>query len=318
MKVESFSAFESSVLSFINKGINTFDGLLEVISFGERTLTQTLEGLQSKNIIIEDNRTNNFKYAQPLEKEVVILEGNILLPTTIIRLEKKGIMYISRGEWYQFPIDFDPRRIIWNVKLASKNNSTLVDLIRTSVLKQRKTSITHNKDYDNIKNKIVPYCKNYGLYINKVGDEITDVDIMFKIIVDPTDEFSPVFKGFRVNTEISTQELLNELTKPVSERNYEQNIKLNKIYNFSDFVTKDNEIPISFNDKVLQYIKINSANKNTFGISYYMFGKDGNSKLIEKETFDDMNEGFQKIRNLFQGFASQILIENDMLCEMTE
>ncbi len=317
MKVENFSALESQVLSLINNDINTFETILNQVSFNEKLLNQTLEGLISKNILVFDNGSKKYKYSTPVDKEVVILDGNLLLPTTIIKIPEQGIMYVTRGEWYKFPIDFDIRRIIWNVKIPSKNNSTLVDLIKTSVLKQRKSSIKHNPEYDNIRKKSVPYCKNYNLFLNDIGDELTDVNIHFKIVLDEKDSLSPIHKGFSVNTQISTKELIDELSKPVNERNYQQNIKVNKIFNFSDFIFKDNDIPLNFDveNKELQYVKITTNSKKGMTLVYYKLDSSGTTKKLDEEKFDDINEAYIKLRNLFSGFASSLLVENDFLCE---
>jgi hypothetical protein len=61
------------------------------------------------------------------------------LPVTIIKTKTKTL--VSRGAWYEFPLDFDVRRIIWNVQLPNNNRSTLVDLIQNSILKEKKSKI---------------------------------------------------------------------------------------------------------------------------------------------------------------------------------
>lgn len=321
MKVDSFTALESQVLSLINQKIDTYEKLLENVSFGERLLTQTLEGLITKNLIVFDTKTKVYHWDTPQDKEIVILDGNIMLPTTVIKIPEKGIMYVCRGSWYQFPIDFDIRRIIWNVKLLGKNNSTLVELIRTSVLKQRKSKIVHISTYDNIRNKSVPYAKDFVLYLKSVGEEVTDADIQFRIALDPSDTFSSVHRGFSVNTEISTKELIDELKKPINERNYAKNILLNHIYNFSDFIFKDNEIPISFIDNKYNYVKIVSTGgatkKSVMELAYYQLDLSGVSKKIDTELYEDINEGYAKLRDLFSGYASVLLNNNDFICELT-
>ncbi len=315
MKIESFTSLESEVLNLIGQGKNTLEQLSESITFGDKLLTQTLETLCSKNILVFDNKSKQYKYDSPINKEMIVLEGNILLPTTIIRDPKNNCMYITRGNWYRFPLDFDVRRIIWNVKMVGKNNSTLVDMIRSSVLKERKARVTHNPQYDNIRNKILPYNENISLYLNTIGDEITDVTIQFKIYLDKSDIKAPIHRGFNVRSEISTQDLINELKKPVSERNYEKNIKLNLIYNLSDFLYSKNEIPVSLIDGNLNYVKISGIKKG-YELTYYKLNSNGLNHKVDIETFDNPKDAIEKFRNIFKGLPSKILEKNKILIEL--
>lgn len=314
MKVESFTALESEVLSLVSQGIYSFEAMSEKISFSENLLNQTLENLCSRNVLVQDSKTKQYKYDSPINKEMVVLNGNLLLPTTIIRMPEKGFMYVTRGDWYKLPIDFDIRRIIWNVKLVGKNNSTLVEMIKSSVLKERKARIVHNPQYDNIKNKILPYNKNIGLYLNAVGDEITDVTIQFRTQINPADEMSVLHKGFTVRSEISTEQLINELKKPLTERNYVENIRINHIYNLSDFIFSKNEIPVNLIDGKLTFVKITSIKKG-YELTYYTFDSYGAINKIDVETYDTPAEAIEKLRNIFKGLASKILAKNDILLE---
>lgn len=315
MKIESFTSLESEVLNLIGQGKNTLEQLSEGITFSDKLLTQTLETLCSKNILIFDTKSKQYKYDSPINKEMIVLEGNILLPTTIIKDPKNNCMYITRGNWYRFPLDFDIRRIIWNVKMVGKNNSTLVDMIRSSVLKERKARITHNSQYDNIRNKILPYSENISLYLNAIGDEITDVTIQFKIYLDKSDQKAPIHRGFNVRSEISTQELIGELKKPVAERDYVKNIKINLIYNLSDFIYSKNEIPVSLIDGVLNYVKISGVKKG-YELTYYKLDGSGLNQKIDVETFDNPQEAIEKFRNIFKGLPYKILEKNNILLEL--
>ena len=317
MKVESFSAMESEVLSLINQNIRTFEDISEKVSFSEKILNQTLETLCSKSILVFNAKTKQYAYDSPVNNEMVVLDGNILLPTTIIRMPEKGFMYVTRGEWYKFPIDFDIRRIIWNIKLVGKNNSTLVEMVRTSVLKERKSKIKHNTQYDALKNKIIPYNKNIGLLINAVGDDVTDVTIQFKVYFDESDPKAPIHRGFTVNTEISTNEMLGELKKPVNERDYVKNIKLNLIYNLSDFLFSKNEIPVSLIDGKFTYIKITGIKKG-YELTYYEMGMSGVIKKVDVEMYDNPQEAIEKFREIFRGYASSILLKSNILCEVEQ
>lgn len=315
MKIESFTSLESEVLNLIGQGKNSIEQLSEEITFGEKLLQQTLEVLCSKNILVFDSKEKRYKYDTPINKEMIVLDGNILLPTTIIKVPEKNCMYITRGNWYRFPLDFDIRRIIWNVKLVGKNNSTLVEMIRSSVLKERKSKIVHNSQWDNIRNKILPYNKNIGLYLNSVGDEITDVTMQFKIYIDEKDPKAPIHRGFTVRTEISTKELIGELKKPVSERNCKENIKINLIYNLSDFIFSKNEIPVSFIDNVLTYVKISGIKKG-YELTYYKLDISGVNQKVDVETYDTAQEAIEKFREIFKGLPSKILAKNKILMEL--
>ncbi len=314
MDVLNFTNLESQVLSSFNEGKKTFEQLIEAVSLSEKTLNTILEGLISKNILKLDSKTKQYSYQTKVDGEIIILDGNLLLPTTIIRMKDK--MLITRGEWYEFPLDFDIRRIIWNVKLETKTNSTLVDLIKSSVLKEKKSKIVQLPEYINLVNKIVPYSSKIGLLIHCVSETVTDVSILFKIKLSTNSDISIEHKGFTVRSEISTPELITQLKLPVAQRNYGE-ISLNKIYNFSDFIFSKNEIPVSLNSNELIYIKITGI-KKSFELSYYKMDLIGNNQKFDVENFDDSNEAIEKLREIFNGFPSILLSESNFMSEMTE
>ena len=313
MDVMNFSNLESQVLSSFNQGNNTFEKLLNSVSIGEKSLTNILESLTSKKIFKFDTIKKEYIYQTKVNGDVVILDGNLLLPTTILRMNDK--ILISRGEWYEFPIYFDIRRIIWNVKLESKTNSTLVDLIRSSVLKEKKSKLVQLPEYVNLIGKIIPYSPTLGLLINCIGEEITDISILFKIKME--NDISIEHRGFTVRSEISTAEMLKQLKLPINERNFLEGIKLNQIYNFSDFIFSKNEIPILLANNELTYIKITGI-KKTFELTYFKMDITGNPKKIDVETFEDSIEAIDKLRDIFKGFPSLLLAQNSFMCEITE
>jgi predicted transcriptional regulator len=313
METVNFSNLESQVLSSFNEGNKTFDLLLSHNSINEKTLNNVLEGLISKNILRLNNKNNEYEYQKALDKDIIVLDGNLLLPTTIIKTADK--MLVSRGEWYEFPVDFDIRRIVWNVKLNQTTNSTLVDLIKSSVLKEKKSKIEQLPEYQNLVNKIIPYSPNIGLLIHCVGESITDISIIFKIKLGG--DISVEHRGFTVRSEIETELMIEELRKPVDERNYD-NIKLNHIFNLSDFIFSKNEIPMSITDDKLIFVKITSI-KKVLELTYFSFDTNGQTKRIDSETFDSVGEGIDKIRELFNSSLAQTLIaKNNFLTEMSE
>lgn len=315
MDVLNFSNLESQVLNLFNCGKKTFEQINDSASIAEKTLINVLEGLISKNILKLNSSTNEYEYQTKVTGEIVILDGNLLLPTTVLKMKDK--IYVSRGEWYEFPLDFDIRRIIWNVKLETKTNSTLVDLIKTSVLKEKKSKIVQLEEYTNLCNKIVPYSKGIGLLIHCVGESVTDVSIIFKIKINPKSDVTVEHRGFTVRSEISTSELIAQLNKPVAERNYVEDLKINQIHNFSDFIFSKNEIPISLMNEQLTYIKITGI-KKSFELTYYKMDAIGNVVKLDVESIDDPNEAIEKLRDIFKGLPSMILSENNFMPEMTE
>ncbi len=315
MDIINFSNLESQVLSLFNSGNKTFEQINEKACIADKTLNNVLEGLISKNILKLNSTTKEYEYQTKVNGEIVILAGNLLLPTTVIK--QKDRILISRGEWYEFPVDFDIRRIIWNVKLESKTNSTLVDLIRTSVLKEKKSKIVQLPEFENLCNKIVPYSPTLGLLIHCVGESVTDISIVFKIKINKSSDMTPEHRGFTVRSEISTEELIGELGKPLKDRNYIENIKINQIHNFSDFIFSKNEIPVSLSNNELTFIKITGI-KKSFELTYFKMDITGNIKKIDVETFDDSNEAIDKLRDIFKGFPNLILSENNFMSEMTE
>lgn len=153
METKSFSSLEATFLSKFNNGFKTFEALKENVPFNEKTLTNIIETLIAKNVIKFNPKTNEYFYDTPVNGEIVILDGNIMLPVTIIRTKTKTL--VSRGAWYEFELDFDVRRIIWNVQLPNNNSSTLVDLIQSSILKEKKSKIIQLPEYANLVNKLI-------------------------------------------------------------------------------------------------------------------------------------------------------------------
>lgn len=315
MEIINFSNLESQVLSLFNSGYDTFETILDNAGISEKTLNSVLEGLISKNILSFNVTTKKYFYQTNVNGEYVILDGNLLLPCTVLRMKDK--LLISRGSWYEFPLDFDIRRIIWNVKIPSKTTSTLVDLISSSFLKEKKSKIVQLPEYQYLVDKIVPYTKSIGLLIHCVGETITDVSIMFKLQVVKNSEITPEHRGFKVRTEINTDELLTELKLPVEERNYPEKIKLNQIYNFSDFIYSQNEIPIALDENGLHYLRITGI-KKAFEFTYYRLTPSGTTVKLNVENYEDSKEAIDTLRAIFMNYPKQILAENEFLTEMED
>lgn len=318
MKTEHISSLEASVLSKLNEGFNSIEKLKETVNINELTLQNVLNSLVIKNILVFDKLKKQYTYDTPVLGDKIILSGNILLGVTIIK--KKEKILVNRGNWYEFPSDFDIRRIIWNVQLPSQNKSTLIDLVKESILKEKKTNIVQLPEYKNITGKLVPYNDSLKLKLNTVGEELSDVSIIFvlKLALKKENNFDNVdstidFRGFNVRSIIKTEELIQQLTCSVESRDFEK-INLNRIFNFNDFLFIGNEIPISFSATKIEYIKITHI-RNKIQITYYEFDNAGNHKKINTEDFLDVTEGIKMIKENFE-LAKQILSKNNFLVEL--
>lgn len=312
-EIEKYSRLETEIIELLNKGFNNRDKMIDNFSGSDKSFDISVSSLINRNIVSFDKKNNKYNFVDKTNGNLVILDGDLLLPVTVIKTN--GKTYINRGLWYEIPNNFDIRRIVWNVNIPNTNekNNTLVELLKTSVLKERKSRIEQLPEYENLKNKIVPYSDNIGLLIHTVGENATDVSIIFKIKLLLSSDISIQHRGFTVRTEISTQELIEELSKPVSDRNY-KNIKLNKIFTFSDFVHSGNEIPISLQNGVLEYVKITGIRKNV-ELTYMKLDHIGNNIKTDVKTFEDTNEGIDVLFNIYNGFATKYLNKLGFLIE---
>lgn len=314
MEIKSFTNLESTFLTKFNEGHNTFDSIKSVVPFSEKTLNQVVESLIAKHVIELDKQSQKYQYCIPVNGEKIILDGNIMLPTTIIHLPDK--ILVTRGQWYSLPVDFDVRRIIWNVKLPTTKNSTLVDLIKESALKERKSRIVQIPEYKQLVNKLVPYSPNMMIKINVVGEELTDVHLLFKkSLNDVNDDLRVDFRGLTVRSEIKTDELIEQLQLGVSERDWKK-ITLNRIFGFNDFIFSQNEIPYHFSskDRSLSYVKITGI-KGKIELTYFTMNKFGETQKTNVEQYDDSGDGIKKLKELFAGYAASMVSAEDFLVE---
>lgn len=316
MEIKSFNSLESNFLSKFNEGHRTFEALKQNVSFNEISLNNIIETMIANNVIKFDATKQEYVYDSPVNGDKVILDGNIMLPTTIIRKADKLI--VSRGLWYTFEPDFDIRRIIWNVQMPNNSKSTLVDLIKESVLKVRKSKIEQLPEYKKLIDIIIPWNKNIKFKINTVGVENTDVTLMFcdTLLLEKDSDDVLEFRGFTTRTEINTNELISQLTKSVEDRQF-SDIQINRIFNFSDFVFAGNEIPFSKDSQSIEYAKI-TAIKGKFELTYFKLDNMGNIKKLSNDIFLDVSEGIAKLRELFSSYAESLLTQNDFLVEVND
>lgn len=75
-----------------------------------------------------------------------------------------------------------------------------------------------------------------------------------------------------------------------------------------------------------QFAELNANTSETYGLhipksvmelAYYQLDSSGVSKKIDTELYEDINEGYAKLRDLFSGYASVLLNNNDFICELT-
>lgn len=313
--VINYTALETELLSSFNEGNTTFDKLADRVSFNEKTLKTVLEQLLAKNVLKFNTSKQEYEYETPVKETKIILDGNLLLPMTIIKKKNKdGIdkIYVSRGPWYEFDADFDIRRIIWNVELPSNktSNSTLVDLVKNSVLKVRKSKLVQVDAYKVLCGKIIPWSENIHFEINTVGEDQTDITLMFviRLFIDESED-AVLFREFSVRTLIDTNQLISEVTKPSEERQF-SNIEINKFYNFTDFVFANNSIPYEVTKTNIKYAKITGI-RGKLELTHFEMNNEGAHKKIEKVEYPDFNEGLNELRHLFTIGASKLLDKLD-------
>lgn len=317
MKGFSFTRSESEFLSNLNAGYSTYEELKNQFPYSEKVLNRVIESLIAKNIIVYDDKNKIYRYDSPVNGEKIILEGNLLLPTTILRYP--NYMIIGRGKWYKFPPDFDIRRIIWNIDLAtSKNKCTLVDLIRESVLAEKRTKIKQSDEpmYKKLVNKIVPYSNKLAIKLNVIGDDECDVTLLFrKTISKITDDMKIEFRGLTMKSTIKTEELINELRKAPEQREY-KNIQLDTIVKFSDFIFIGNEIPFEFNfaAKTLSYVKITGV-KGRLELTYMKMDSSGEEAKLDVAEYSDFKTGMQKLQEHFIAYAKSMIEDCDFMIE---
>lgn len=314
MDTKNFTSLEAAFLNEFNRGSKTYEALIEKVGFNENTMKTVIESLQSKNVINFNTTTREYEYSTPVVGEKIILDGNIFLPITIIKLPNK--MLITRGAWYEFPLDFDSRRIIWNVVLPNSNNSTLVELIRDSVLKDKKSRIVQLPEYKQLCNKIIPYSKTLGLLINVVGADVTDVTMLFKIPITVSADSSDFieYKGFNVRSEIKTSELIEILSAEVKDFS---KISIAKLFKFSDFIYSNNEIPFHIEKSKISYAKI-TAIRGKIELTYFDIDNTGSKRKVDTNEFLEVSEGIEKLRELFLSCCQTILDRDGIFAEMEE
>lgn len=294
METINYSATEAQIISVFNAGHQTVEAILDKTKLSSEQVRLVLSNLIALHVIKYDKTTQQYEYDTPIIGESLLLDGNALLPMTILKYPDRII--VSRGKWYEFEPDFDIRRIIWNVQLKEKKNSTLLDMINASILKEKKSKIVQLPEYEQLRNKIIPYSPKIGLQINAVGAEHTDVHILLRLRLSTDEIIAVEHKGFKIPTLISTQEMLGELKSPTAERDY-QNIELNKMYDFDELIFSGNEFPIKIENNTITYAKITGVRKS-YELTIYSMGLTGINRKLDVENYDNAGELATRLKQL--------------------
>ena len=93
-----------------------------------------------------------------------------------------------------------------------------------------------------------------------------------------------------------------------------EKIKLNRIFNFSDFVFLNNSFPISFTKNKINFVKITNI-KQKLQLTYYDFDSTGSVKKTNVDEFQDIPEGINYLKEVFDGVPKEILLKNNFLVE---
>lgn len=307
MEVQNFLNLEIEFIDNLKKGFNTVESIIENTNLSMSSVKMVVEKLQAKGVIEFDKQKRIYQFSKPIDKDnVIILDGNILLPVTVIK--KDGFTYVSRGNWYKFEGDLDIRNIIWNVELPTKGNSIeLVELVKNSILKVKKSKIVQVPEYAQLQNIIIPWSDKVSFKIVTVGDEQTEVIVMFNFHMGNDDTFKIVWRDLTVRTLISTEQLINELTKGVDDRKF-SNIELNRIYNITDFIFAGNKFPIKYTPDQIKYLEITGV-RGKFELTEYTSNGQNAIKTGEVHSFGDIGEGLDFMRQIFNTSVLP-LIEN--------
>lgn len=317
------NTIESNFLSLLTK--NSTEGLtkkeiIEKLSITDKYYDHLIQNLINHNLITI--KGDKIFYTEPIKDGVIILKGDLLFPVSVIQRDNYTI--VSRGSCYKLPKDFDIRRIIWDCEMYNNGNSkntTLVDLLTSRELVYEKSDNKHMKEYDSLLDKMIPYSDDFFLHIKRVGAQSTDILFTFDVkLTEKNNSFSSINRFFKINSEISTGEMLTEIDKNSTERNY-QNIKLNNVISIADMIFKGNEIPIEYiSDKPyivgeeLKYVYIKSLKQ---GISFDVKTKNisGDIHTVDEFDYNSVTEGIESIMNLCGKFVNKILSNHGLILD---
>lgn len=311
MNTEIITDIKAEILTNINKGIFKFDDMLEKSHHDETTLIAELSNLVSTNILKFNKTKKVYSFKVEPEGDKIILDGNIFLPVTVIKKPEKTL--VCRGLWYEFPPNFNTNRIIWNVALENKTKSSLVDLLKLTQNKMKKSKIVQLPEYQKLINLIIPYNDVMKFTINTVGKELTSIVISFthNLYLNGKDGDCVEYRNCKINSEIKTSELIGQLQRKPGERDWSQ-IKLNNIFNFSDFIFSKNQIPYNYDGKTLEYVSLAKI-RGSFRLEYFKMNNIGTVKKLDSEEFDNAEDGHERLKTVFDSYMRGYLETIDII-----
>lgn len=311
MNTEVVTNVKAEILTNINKGINKLPDMVENSYHDEQTLNDELSNLLATNTLKFNKTTKTYNFSVEPEGDKIILDGNIFLPVTIIRKPEK--ILVCRGLWYEFPPDFNVNRIIWNVALNNTTQSSLVDLIKLTQNKMKKSKIVQLPEYQKLVNLIIPYSEHIKFTINTVGVDLTSIVISFthNLYLNGKSGDFIEYRNFKVNSEIDTNELINELKCKPEDRDWSR-IKLNNIFNFSDFLFSKNQIPYNYDGKNIEFVSL-ARIRGKFKLDYMDMDMNGTISKNNSEEFDNVEDGHLKLRTIFDNYAKEYLENIDII-----
>jgi DNA-binding Lrp family transcriptional regulator len=305
---------EAQILSFISENNQTsLEEITPKMSFGDKTILSILTTLVSKKVLklVGDI----YSYNENKKRNNIILHGNLLLPVTIIK--KSDRILVCRGKWYEFDVDFDISTIIWNVDLSNVNGkkTSLIELIENQALSVPVAKIKQVKEYEQLRDKIIPYNIHVDLLLKVIGEEKTSIEIILKQDIKfdktPNSDFY-LFREFRIPSQISTDELINCLKTPVDKRDFTQ-IKIQTIIQISDIINNDNAIPINVEFDKITYIKI-KRDRQKLVLEYKTCDSNGVVTDLTSEEYFEISDGITIIeKNLTT--AKKLLSNANILLE---
>lgn len=299
MDLKTYSELEIEFYDKFNKGNNTIDLLLKNSSLTEATLNIVIEKLTSNNTIKFNKLSRSYEYCEKLNKDkMIVLDGHVMLPVSVIKHD--GKTYVIRGNWYEFDGDIDIKNIIWNVELPDKNNKNieLRELVQNQLMTHKRAKIVQLEQYNNLRNIIVPYNGNLVLKLLTIGLDQTDAELIFNYpILDENSGLISQSRKMKLKTVISTHELIAELSKTDHDKRDYESIKINKIYNLTDFIVKGNCFPIEITKTWIKYLEL-SQSKTDIVLTEFVQTFDSYTPTGKTYEFT-IGDGFDFIRELF-------------------
>lgn len=285
------SAIEANILNEITKGNRIMEGISERLNMSDSVILQELQMLVDTGMLSFNYDTKEYEYAKPIIGEPIFLDGDMFIPASFVYLDDK--LMVSRGDdWYQFDRNLDIRRIQWNSVLPYEENgeiktdTTLFDMLKNSVNKQRKTRNKQLSEYDNLRDKIVPYSDTLKIRLLTIGEEQTDVNLMFilPISVDSNNDLIVEFRKFAVKQAISTEQLILALRRPQQLRNFQQDIALDRMIPAKDMFFTGNCIPVRWTNEdksSFEFIELSQIKKDSLTVTRKEYTTSGETYLSD-------------------------------------